>query len=74
MRVQNWSLLKVVPEPPPGSLSLCCNRYRATWLRSVWTVLSRLLSILIWLIGLGAIVLMWRGESTEYYSAVRGPR
>ena len=34
-------------------------------------LLSRLVGLLIWLIGLGAIVLLWRRESSEYFSASR---
>jgi hypothetical protein len=33
-----------------------------------------LVSILTWLIGLGAIIFLWRRESTEYFSAASGPR
>jgi hypothetical protein len=32
---------------------------------------SRLVSLLIWLIGLGAVVLLWRPESTEFFKAPR---
>jgi hypothetical protein len=33
-----------------------------------------LVSILTWLIGLGAIIFLWRRESTEYFNAASGPR
>jgi hypothetical protein len=32
---------------------------------------TRLLSLLIWLIGLGAIILLWRSDSTAYFKAPR---
>ena len=32
---------------------------------------SRLVSLLIWLIGLGAIIMLWRSESTEFFKAPR---
>jgi hypothetical protein len=37
-------------------------------------VLSRVISIVIWLIGLGTIVLLWRRESSQYYTAMRPRR
>jgi len=36
--------------------------------------LSLAFSILVWLIGLGAIVLLWRKESSAYFAAQRAPR
>jgi hypothetical protein len=33
-------------------------------------LLSRVISIVIWLIGLGAIVLLWRKDASQYYAAV----
>jgi hypothetical protein len=33
-----------------------------------------LVSILTWLIGLGAVILLWRRESTEYFNAMSDPR
>ena len=35
---------------------------------------SSLVSILIWLIGLGAVVLLWRKDSTEYFTAQSASR
>jgi hypothetical protein len=35
---------------------------------------SSLVSILIWLIGLGAVILLWRKDSTEYIAAQSAPR
>jgi hypothetical protein len=35
---------------------------------------SSLVSVLIWLIGLGAVVLLWRKDSTEYITAQSAPR
>ena len=35
---------------------------------------SSLVSVLIWLIGLGAIILLWRRDSTEYITAQSAPR
>jgi hypothetical protein len=32
---------------------------------------STLVSILTWLIGLGAVILLWRGQSSEYFNAPR---
>ncbi|HUY50441.1 MAG TPA: hypothetical protein VMV92_32835 [Streptosporangiaceae bacterium] len=40
-------------------------------IRQAEPVLSRGVSILIWLIGLGAIVLLWRKESSAYFAAAR---
>ena len=37
-------------------------------------VLSLVLTVLIWLVGLGAIVLMWNKESSAYYQVMSGPR
>ena len=37
-------------------------------------LLSRLVGLLVWLIGLGAILLLWRRQSSEYFSASRRPR
>ena len=38
-------------------------------LRQAEPVLTRVVSIVIWLIGLAAIVLLWRKESSEYFAA-----
>jgi hypothetical protein len=35
---------------------------------------SSLVSILIWLIGLGAVILLWRKDSSEYITAQSAPR
>jgi hypothetical protein len=45
-----------------------------TSFRQAEPVLSRLISILIWLIGLGAIVLLYQRESSAYFSASKKPR
>ena len=45
-----------------------------TSFRQAEPVLSRLISILIWLIGLGAIVLLYQRESSAYFSASKTPR
>ncbi len=37
-------------------------------------LLSRVVSIVIWLIGLGTIVLLWRKDASEYYAAVSARR
>jgi hypothetical protein len=37
------------------------------------TLLSRLVSLVVWLIGLGAIVMLWRKESSGYFAAARQP-
>ncbi len=34
-------------------------------------LLSRLIGLVVWLIGLGAILLLWRKESTGYFAAQR---
>ena len=31
-----------------------------------------LLSLVVWLAGLGAVILLWRGESSQYFAAVSG--
>jgi hypothetical protein len=43
------------------------------WLRGTAT-LNLLFAVVIWLIGLGAIVLLWRKESSEYFASRRPPR
>lgn len=35
---------------------------------------SRLVSIVIWLIGLGAIVMLWRPDATQFFNAGKQPR
>jgi hypothetical protein len=45
-----------------------------TSFRQAEPVLSRLISILVWLIGLGAIVLLYQRESSAYFSASKTPR
>jgi hypothetical protein len=35
------------------------------------TLLSRLVSLVSWLVGLGAIIMLWRRESSEYFAASR---
>jgi uncharacterized membrane protein YgcG len=45
-----------------------------TSFRQAEPVLSRVISILIWLIGLGAIVLLYQRESSAYYTASKTPR
>lgn len=37
------------------------------------TLLGRLITLVIWLIGLGAILMLWRKESSEYFAASRQP-
>ncbi|HVB41398.1 MAG TPA: hypothetical protein VNF47_01670 [Streptosporangiaceae bacterium] len=39
-----------------------------------YAITGLLLAILVWLIGLGAIVLLWQRESSAYYQARSGPR
>ncbi len=36
------------------------------------SVVSKLVTVLVWLAGLGAIVLLWRGESSRYFSGTGG--
>jgi hypothetical protein len=45
-----------------------------TSFRQAEPVLSRVVSIVIWLIGLGAIVLLYQRESSAYFSASKTPR
>jgi hypothetical protein len=45
-----------------------------TSFRQAEPVLSRVISILIWLIGLGAIVLLYQRESSNYFGASKTPR
>jgi len=35
---------------------------------------SSVVSILIWLIGLGTVILLWRKDSSEYFTAQSAPR
>ena len=37
------------------------------------TLLGRLISLVIWLIGLGAVLMLWRKESSAYFTAPRQP-
>jgi hypothetical protein len=37
------------------------------------TLLGRLISLVIWLIGLGAVLMLWRKESSAYFTALRQP-
>jgi hypothetical protein len=41
--------------------------------RQAETLLSRLISLLVWLIGLGAVLMLWRRESSEYFATPRQP-
>ena len=45
-----------------------------TSFRQAEPILSRLITILIWLIGLGAIILLYQRESSAYYTASKTPR
>ena len=45
-----------------------------TSFRQAEPILTRLISILIWLIGLGAIILLYQRESSAYFSASKTPR
>ena len=45
-----------------------------TSFRQAEPILARLISILIWLIGLGAIILLYQRESSAYYAASKTPR
>ena len=45
-----------------------------TSFRQAEPMLSRLISILIWLIGLGVIILLYQRESSAYYTASKTPR
>lgn len=45
-----------------------------TSFRQAEPILSRLISILIWLIGLGAIILLYQRESSAYFTASKNPR
>jgi len=38
------------------------------------TVLSLVLSLLIWAVGLGAIIMLWNRESSAYFEAMSAPR
>jgi hypothetical protein len=42
-------------------------------IRQAETIFSRVISLLIWLIGLGAVLMLWRKESTDYFAAPRQP-
>jgi hypothetical protein len=37
------------------------------------SIAGKLLSVLVWLVGLGAIVLLWRGESSSYFRGEASP-
>src|SRR5216683_4855027 len=50
------------------------NRVGRGWARITATVLfGLLLFLLMWLIGLGAILMLWRKESSAYFAAARQP-
>ncbi len=38
------------------------------------TVISLVLTLLIWLVGLGAIILLWNSESSAYFNMMSAPR
>ena len=64
---QNWARIVATVLFGLNTLFLLLSFVRAT------VSVSLAFSVLVWLIGLGAIVLLWRKESSEYF-ALTGPR
>jgi hypothetical protein len=64
---QSWARIVATVLFGLNTLFLLLSFVRAT------VSVSLAFSVLVWLIGLGAIVLLWRKESSEYF-ALTGPR
>jgi len=64
---QNWARIVATVLFGLNTLFLLLSFVRAT------VSVSLAFSVLVWLIGLGAIVLLWRKESSQYF-ALTGPR
>jgi len=64
---QSWARIVATVLFGLNTLFLLLSFVRAT------VSISLAFSVLVWLIGLGAIVLLWRKESSEYF-ALTGPR
>jgi hypothetical protein len=65
---QNWARIVASVLFGLNTLAVLYNLVRAT------ISLSLVFLILIWLIGLGAIVLLWRKESSQFFAAVSARR
>jgi hypothetical protein len=65
---KNWARITATVLFSLDTLSLLVS------IRQAEPVLSRVISIVIWLIGLGAIILLWQKESSAYFAASRTPR
>jgi hypothetical protein len=64
---QNWARITATVLFGLNTLFLLLSFVRAT------VSASLAFSVLVWLVGLGAIVMLWRKESSQYFAAV-GPR
>ena len=65
---QNWARITATVLFGLNTLFLLLSFVRAT------VSVSLAFSVLVWLIGLAAIVLLWRKESSEYFATARTPR
>ena len=65
---QNWARITATVLFGLNTLFLLLSFVRAT------VSASLAFSVLVWLVGLGAIVMLWRKESSEYFAAMRPRR
>jgi len=62
---QNWARIVATVLFALNTLGLLLNVFRGS------ASISVLFAVLVWLVGLGAVVLLWRKESSQYFAARR---
>jgi len=62
---QNWARIVATVLFGLNTLGLLLNVFRGS------ASISVLFAVLVWLVGLGAVVLLWRKESSQYFAARR---
>ena len=62
---QNWARIVATVLFALNTLGLLLNVFRGS------ASISVLFAVLVWLVGLGAVVLLWRRESSQYFAARR---
>ncbi|HKA96985.1 MAG TPA: hypothetical protein VKD66_12030 [Streptosporangiaceae bacterium] len=62
---QNWARIVATVLFGLNTLGLLLNVFRGS------ASISVLFAVLVWLVGLGAVVLLWRRESSQYFAARR---
>ena len=62
---QNWARIVATVLFGLNTLGLLLNVFRGS------ASISVLFAVLVWLVGLGAVVLLWRKESSQYFTARR---